>query len=156
MRYAMLLILLAGMACFTPTFADDADNGTTAVRKVRIEGLEFSENSFDWRHDWWKYLLVVLGGTLSLFLALRITRMLLRLILFAACIAIGAVGAMLVSPWLTPYVVAMLPRSVFEKFPPSVFSYSLAFLITYFIALTVMRLMHRPVVKESKDKDSMP
>ena len=79
MRLLLLAVLVLGAALAEPLLATESSSSIPAVAESINEHLELSRNGFDWRQDWWKYLSIILGCLLALFLAIRITKMLFHL-----------------------------------------------------------------------------
>ena len=156
-----LLVVLSVMLVGVPHVLAEGESTFNAVGEARTEDhsiqeknhidLELSKDGFNWRTDWWKYLCIVLGGLLALFLVIRITFMLFRLMVFAVCLVVGGLGSLIVTPYLLPHVNALLPEEVLQKVNPRVVAHSIAFLCCYFIALLIMWIIHKPMKKMKKD-----
>ena len=151
MRYLILVILVLGATMAQPLLATESSSSIPAVSESINEHLELSQNGFDWRRDWWKYLSIILGCLLALFLAIRITKMLFHLIVFAACLVVGILGSVFLSPYIQPFVSSLMTEEMAQKVSPSLVAQSLTFLLCYFIVLIVMWIIHRPMKKLKKD-----
>ena len=151
MRYLLLAVLVLGATMAQPLLATESPSSKPAVSESINDHLELSRNGFDWRRDWWKYLSIILGCLLALFLAIRITKMLFHLIVFAACLVVGILGSVFLSPYVQPFVSRLMTDGMAQKVNPSLVAHSLTFLLCYFIALVVMWFIHRPMKKLKKD-----
>lgn len=151
MRWLLLLIISIQMMVAVPVVAQEQASGNRV--KESLEQLEISEGGFNWRKDWWKYLLIVLGSLLALFFAIRITNMLFRMIVFSSCLAIGGLGSLIFAPYLTPLVERILPENVSEKVRPGIISHAIVFFCAYFIALCLMHLVLKPMRNVKKDTE---
>ncbi len=101
------------------------------------EGVNFSA-------DWWKYILMALAGIVILYLAIRLTLYILRLVGVLVCIAVGAMGAYF-AQLLNPRLEAFMPESV-QRFTPFV-SGLIGFLLCYIVATMVMMLIRKPAAR---------
>lgn len=151
MRYLLLAILVLGATMAEPLLATESSSPKPAVSEGINEHLELSRNGFDWHRDWWKYLSIVIGCLLALFLAIRITKMLFHLIVFAACLVVGILGSVFLSPYMQPFVSRLMTEEIAQKLSPGMVAHALTFLLCYFIALVVMWFIHRPMKKLKKD-----
>ena len=151
MRYLLLAVLVLGAIMAEPLMATESSSPKPAVSEGIGEHLELSKNGFDWHRDWWKYLSIVIGCLLALFLAIRITKMLFHLLVFAACLAVGALGSVFLGPHVQPFVSSVMTEEMAQKVNPGLVAHALTFLLCYFIALTVMWFVHRPMKKLKKD-----
>ena len=151
MRYLLLAILVLGATMAQPLLATETSSSGQAVSESINEHLELSRNGFDWRRDWWKYLSIILGCLLALFLVIRITKMLFHLIVFAACLVVGILGSVFLSPYVLPFVSSLMTEEMAQKVNPSMVAHALTFLLCYFIVLIVMWIIHRPMKKLKKD-----
>ena len=98
------------------------------------EGVNFSA-------DWWKYILMALAGIVILYLAIRLTLYILRLVGVLVCIAVGAMGAYF-AQLLNPRLEALMPESM-QRFTPFV-SGLIGFLICYAVGTFIMMLIRKP------------
>ena len=151
MRYLLLAILVLGAAMAEPLLATESSSVKAAVAEGINEHLELSRNGFDWRRDWWKYLSIILGCLLAAFLAIRITKMLFHLIVFAACLVVGVLGSVFLSPYAEPFVSSLMTEEMAQKVSPNLVAHALTFLLCYFIALVIMWFIHRPMKKLKQD-----
>ncbi len=109
------------------------------------EGVNFSA-------DWWKYILMALAGIAILYLAIRLTLYILRLVGVLVCIAVGAMGAYF-AQLLNPCLGAFMPESV-QRFTPFV-SGLIGFLVCYAAGMLIMMLIRKPAAPlrdSSRDK----
>ncbi len=113
-----------------------AGNGEEAAR-----ALEFSEEGFNWRRDWWKYMLLALGSLLVLYFGIRLTRMLYRLAVFALCVLAGLLGSFFLEPLLSPLLENRLPERLAEVISYRQLGYVAGFLACYLVASIVVGLL---------------
>jgi hypothetical protein len=110
-----------------------------------LESLNFHEGDFDWRKDWWKALLLILGGLIAVTILMRIARQLFRYIVLTACLAAGSFGARYFAPPLTPWLETKLPPSMLNVLPSIYWSYILTFLVCYILATIVLLVLKGPL-----------
>lgn len=91
--------------------------------------------------DWWKYILIALAGLAIVYLAIRLTLYILRLVGVLVCIAVGAVGAYF-AQLLNPRLGAFMPEST-QRFTPFV-SGLIGFLLCYALGTLIMMLIRKP------------
>ena len=113
-----------------------AGSGEEAAR-----ALEFSEEGFDWRRDWWKYMLLALGSLLVLYFGIRLTRMLYRLAVFAVCVLAGLLGSFFLEPLLSRFLENRLPERLAEVISYRQVGYVAGFLACYLVASIVVGLL---------------
>ena len=152
MRYMLMGILVFGLMQAVPAFAaEEPPVLKPLVTEEFNKRMMLSEEQGAWRQDWWKYLIIVLGGLLALFLAIRITKMLLHLVVFGACLAVGGLGSLFLSPYVLPYVNRVMTEDMANKVSPNVIAHSVTFLGSYFLALIIMWMIHRPMKTLKRD-----
>ena len=102
--------------------------------------------------DWWKYILIALAGIAIIYLAIRLTLFILRLVGVLVCIAVGAVGAYF-AQLFNPRLEAFMPESA-QRFTP-IASGLIGFLLCYAVGTLVMLLNRKPAAPlrdSSRDK----
>lgn len=119
--------------------AENASKGPNPIFKE----LEFSEDGFNWQKDWWKYLALAIGSLLILYFGLRITKMLLRLIVFLLCVGAGFLGAVCLEPLLSPWLSPRMPEGLTRFMTSQHVGYALGFLICYLVATLIISLLPR-------------
>ena len=110
-----------------------------------LETLNFHEGDFDWRKDWWKALLLTLGGLVAVTILMRIARQLFRYIVLTACLAAGSFGARYFAPPLAPWMESNLPPALLNTLPAIYWSYIATFLVCYILATIVLFILKRPL-----------
>ena len=98
-----------------------------------LRKLEFSQEGFDWRADWWKYLILILGSLLILLILLYITHLFFRLIITTVALIGALVGSLFIGPKLEPILQPIVPESLASKIQPAYLAFLLAFLVCYII-----------------------
>ena len=106
------------------------------------ETLAFSPAGFDWHTDWWKALLIAIGGLLCLLLALRVSMLIMKLVGVMLCILVGITGGFLGRQLLTGQIEEMLPESLGNCAPW--FAAILGFMVFYLIAAFLLYLIRKP------------
>ncbi len=109
-----------------------------------LEALEFGDEGFDWRHDWWKYLFLVFASLLALFLFLLLARMLFSLVLSLACLLISLVGSLILSPLLTTRLDQYISTPLFGVVTTRHLALGLSFVVSYLVTSLIMRLAYNP------------
>ena len=118
---------------------------TEHTLSTSLETLNFHEGDFDWRKDWWKALLLTLGGLIAVTILMRIARQLFRYIVLTACLAAGSFGARYFAPPLTPWLESKLPPSLLNVLPSIYWSYIVTFLVCYILATIILFILKRPL-----------
>ncbi len=119
--------------------ASTSESGTNKIFKE----LEFSEEGFNWQKDWWKYLALAIGSLLVLYFGIRITKMILRLIVFLLCVGAGFLGAICLEPLLSPWLSPRMPEGLTRFMTSQHAGYALGFLICYLVATLVISFIPR-------------
>lgn len=122
-----------------PAMENTPAKGTNQIFKE----LEFSEEGFNWQKDWWKYLALVIGSLLILYFGLRITKMILRLIVFLLCVGAGVLGAVCLEPLLSPWLSPRMPEGLTRFMTSQHAGYALGFLICYLVATLIISFIPR-------------
>ena len=110
-----------------------------------LRTLEFTNQGFDWRRDWWKYLVLALGSLMILYFGLHITRMLCRLAVFALCVGVGIIGSLLLEPRLAPLLANHLPADAARFFSAHHVGYVIGFLVSFGLATTLLHWLPGPL-----------
>ena len=98
--------------------------------------------------DWWKYLVMALGVILVVYLLIRLTLFVMRLIGVLICLAAGVVGGAFAQIF-NASLETRLPDSI-QRFTP-VISGLAGFLLFFMIASLVMSIIRKPAEK-AKEK----
>ena len=109
-----------------------------------LEALEFGDEGFDWRHDWWKYLIMVFASLLALFLFLLLARMLFSLVLSLACLLISLLGSLILSPLFTSRLDQYISTPLFGVVTTRHLALGLSFVLCYMVTSLIMRLAYHP------------
>ena len=109
-----------------------------------LDALEFGDKGFDWRHDWWKYLVLVFASLLALFLFLLLARMLFSLVLSLACLLISLVGSLILSPLVTARLDRFLSEPLLGVVTTRHLGLGLSFVLCYLVTSLIMRLAFQP------------
>ncbi len=146
----------------TPAKAEEAqaeeakgEPQSTARRETleeRLKILELQEGEVNFRKDWWKYLLMTLGGALALYVLVRVTRMLVRMILCLAGLAAGFLGGLLFGAPLANLISPHLPETIAEVITPLHIARTIAFLLTYTVAIAIGSYLLRPMKEKTSDQ----
>lgn len=117
-----------------------------------IKMLELDEKGFNWRRDWWKYMLMALSVVIVAYLTLKVTNMLFRTAIVMLCIAIGIVGSLLLAPVVTPWLANLLEGKLPAFLAPVYIAYALCFLLCYLIATAVTNAVGKPGKSKNDSK----
>ena len=117
-----------------------------------IKVLELDEEGFNWRKDWWKYVIMALSVILLAYLALKVTNMLFRTVIVTLCIAFGLIGSLLASPVVTPLLERLLEGKLPAFLAPSYISYALCFLVCYLLATAITNYIIKPGKRKNDAK----
>ena len=119
-----------------------------ATAALRAEGiaddLSLDPEGVNLNADWWKYILMALAGLAIVYLAIRLTLYILRLVSVLVCVAVGVVGAYF-AQMLNPWLESFMPEGV-QRFTPFV-SGLIGFLLCYLVATSIMMLIRKPAAK---------
>lgn len=110
-----------------------------------LKTLEFTNQGFDWRRDWWKYLILALGSLVILYFGLHVTRLLCRLAVFALCVGVGVIGSLLLEPRLAPLLAQHLPSQAANLFSAHHVGYAIGFLVSFGLTNLVLHWLPGPV-----------
>ena len=138
-----------GSAVHQMTTSETEQPSENALEQLKV--LELSEDGFDWGRDWWKYTIMALAGALVLFLVLHTMRLILRLLVTMACVAVGMVVAKACGPALGNWCMPLLPDAIALHASAEQVGYVLGFLLGYLLVSIVASLLLRPLNK-SKQK----
>ena len=128
-----------------PSSNEQQSTSSENTLATSLEALNFHEGEFDWRKDWWKALLLTLGGLIAVTILMKIARQLLRYIVLGACLLAGSFGARYFAPPLTPWLESQLPPSLLNVLPSIYWSYIVTFLVCYILATIVLFILKRPL-----------
>jgi len=121
--------------------AEEAESKSTS----QLEQLNFKDGDFDWRQDWWKALILVLGALFTILVLLRIARQVFRIIIVAICLAAGTIGAYLFQPATTPWLAERLPKSLTSIIPTEYWAYFICFMASYLVTTIILYILKKPV-----------
>lgn len=110
-----------------------------------LKTLELTNQGFDWRRDWWRYLILIFGSLIILYFGLHITRLLCRLAVFALCVGVGILGAFLLAPRLAPLLAEHLPSQAANWFSAHHVGYAIGFLISFGLSNLILHWLPGPV-----------
>lgn len=96
----------------------------------------------DFRIDWWKWLLIGFAAVLLLYLAVRLSLYIFKIIGAILCVACGVAGGYLAQALLNPVMRARLPENA--QYLAPVISGAAGFLLCYGIAAAVMMMVRKP------------
>ncbi len=111
----------------------------------QLKVLELDEEGFNFQRDWWKYLVMLVGGSLALFVLVRVTRLVVRLVLCIACLVVAFFGAVAFGPFIGSFLEPRLPEAALQFMSASNYGYVAAFLLCYAVALGIGGLLFRPL-----------
>lgn len=117
-----------------------------------LKELEFSEEGFNWQKDWWKYLVLAIASLLILYYGIRITKMIIRLIVFLVCVGAGVLGAICLEPLLSPWLSPRMPEGLTSFMTSQHAGYALGFLICYLVATLIISFLTRKMRVSSKSE----
>ncbi|MBQ6474422.1 MAG: CvpA family protein [Victivallales bacterium] len=132
------------------TISETKQPSENSLEQLKV--LELSEDGFDWGRDWWKYTIMALAGALVLFLALHTMRLILRLLVTMACVAVGMVVAKACGPALGNWCAPLLPDAITLHASAEHVGYVLGFLLGYLLVSIVASLLLRPLNKSKKKR----
>lgn len=115
-----------------------------------LDNLDFADEGFDWRHDWWKYLVLVFASLLALFLFLLLARMLFSLVVSLACILISLLGSMILTPLLTSRLDDMMSGPFFGVVTTRHLALGLSFVACYLVTSLLIRIIYHPTPSGKK------
>ncbi len=121
--------------------AKEADSDSTS----QLDQLNFKEGDFDWRQDWWKALILVLGALFTILILLRIARQVFRIVIVTICLAAGTAGAYFFQPVTTPWLTEKLPKSCASIIPVEYWAYFICFMASYLIATIILYILKKPI-----------
>jgi len=130
-----------------PASSRESAKNPDALEKLSamdLEALEFGDEGFDWRHDWWKYLIMVFASLLALFLFLLLARMLFSLVLSLACLLISLLGSLILSPLFTSRLDQYISTPLFGVVTTRHLALGLSFVLCYMVTSLIMRLAYHP------------
>jgi hypothetical protein len=130
-----------------------ASNANAALEKLaamELDALDFAEEGFDWRHDWWKYLLLLFASLLALFLFLLLAGMLFSLVLSLACLMISLIGSALLAPMFHARLEQQLSAPLFGVLTAQHLALALSFVLCYLVTSLIMRLAYTPKSQRKK------
>lgn len=125
----------------------NSGRGNAALEKLAamdLEALEFGDEGFDWRHDWWKYLILVFASLLALFLFLLLARMLFSLVASLACMLISLIGALIMAPPLATRLDHYISAPLFDVVTTRHLALALCFVVCYLVTSLILRLVYPP------------
>jgi hypothetical protein len=131
----------------------NSGKSNTALEKLatmELEVLEFGDEGFDWRHDWWKYLILVFASLLALFLFLLLAQMLFSLVLSLACLLISLIGALIVAPPLATRLDHYISAPLFDVVTTRHLALALCFVLCYLVTSLILRLVYPPKPRGKK------
>jgi len=129
---------------FTETTGAEQPSGN-GLEQLKV--LELSEDGFDWGRDWWKYTIMVLAGALALFLVLHTMRLIIRLLVTMASIAVGMMVAKVCGPALGNWCAPLLPDAIMLHASAEQVGYVLGFLLGYLLVSIIASILLRPLKK---------
>lgn len=112
--------------------------------------LSFHGETISWQQDWWKILVIAFAALLFIFLLVKLTLYILRMVGVLLCIAFGVVGAYISIVLLNAPLARQLPENA-QRFAP-VAAAIIGFLVCYLIGALVMAIVRRPAKPASSDK----
>ena len=134
-----------------PAQAEQATQKENSLQE-NIKVLELDEEGFNWRKDWWKYVIMALSVILLAYLTLKVTNLLFRTVIVTLCIAFGLIGSLLASPVVTPLLESLLEGKLPAFLAPSYISYALCFLVCYLLATAITNYIIKPGKRKNDAK----
>ena len=128
----------------TPPAEYPQETGESSMLEQQLMHLNMSSEEFDWRVDWWKYLIIAVVFIAVLLVLLRVGKALLRLLAFVACVAFSSFFAYYIGPLCAPWLLEKCPQLDMPQIPILYWSYGLVFLIAYLVAIIILRIIKRP------------
>ena len=105
----------------------------------------------DYRLDWWKWLLIGFAALLFLYLVIRLSLYIFKIIGAIMCVACGVAGGYLAQAVLNPLLAEHLPENVVHLSP--FISGAIGFLLCYGIAAAIVLLIRKPALPVAKKKE---
>lgn len=115
------------------------------------EELAFQEGQINWATDWWKCIIIGFSVLLFLFLCVKLSLYILRIIGVILCVVFGTAGAWVSKLLLTEKIAEYLPESAVPYAP--VLSSLLGFLVCFVVALGIMMLIRTPAQPMKKKSE---
>lgn len=133
--------------------ADAPQNPLDHLQKLEaLKTLEFTNQGFDWRRDWWKYLALALGSLTVLYFGLHITRMVCRLAVSVFCVGAGIIGALVLEPHLSPLLANYLPANAARLFSAHHVGYVIGFLVSFGLTNIILNWLPKPLLHSGHGK----
>lgn len=122
---------------------DTVDKPAHSVENIKsaFNRLNFSDNGFDWKNDWWKYLALALGSLMTVYFGIRLTKMLFRFVLFVLCVGAGVCGAIFLEPVLSPIIENHIPERLSGMVTSQHAGYVIGFLAFYLLASIIIGIL---------------
>ncbi|HOG50036.1 MAG TPA: hypothetical protein PKY10_05565 [Lentisphaeria bacterium] len=117
-----------------------------------LKTLEFTNQGFDWRRDWWKYLALALGSLTVLYFGLHITKMVCRLAVSVFCVGVGIIGALVLEPRLAPMLANYLPANAARLFSAHHVGYVIGFLVSFGLTTIILNWLPKPLLNSGHGK----
>lgn len=143
--FLLVFLLFSGTAA--PVRAQWSPATLPLPQNISETDYEAKENfcsfhsSFDWRRDWWKYLLLIGVSLLLLYLSLRLLSLLFSLMLLAGSGILSFLIAKILGPVLAPWMQDHLPQEILSKIPAETIGGIAVFLFSFLlIALFVFSI----------------
>ncbi len=116
-----------------------------------LKVLELDEEGFNWRTDWWKYLLMVTVIVCLAYMTLKITNLLFKTAIVTLCIVAGLVGSLITAPFITPPLAKLLQGKLPAFLAPSYLAYAICFLVCYLIVTAITNAVSKKKKKEESN-----
>ena len=117
----------------------------------QLRVLELDQEGINWRQDWWKYLLMLLSGLLSLCLVVYLTKVLFWLFGVLVCLASGLAGGLFLDALFTPWLPSLLPEAITSLVSASMICHILGGLVGYGAAACLLAFLLRPLKQKRKN-----
>jgi glycopeptide antibiotics resistance protein len=105
----------------------------------------------DYRLDWWKWLVIGFAALLLLYLVIRLSLYIFKIIGAIMCVACGVAGGYLAQAILNPVLAERLPENATHLAP--IISGAIGFLVFYGLAATIVLLIRKPAQPLEKKKE---
>lgn len=154
---AFFATIVAATAAATPAAPASApqDGATTHAANSGAEGflqaLSFSPDGIVWQTDWWKILIIAFATLLFLFLLVKLTAYVFRMVGVIVCLAVGAAGGYTAMIAGKEMVAAHLPENAVPAAP--FIAAAAGFLLCYFLAATVISILRRTATPPPQGKE---
>jgi|GEM_PF-2644237 hypothetical protein len=133
-----------------PVAASTPAAGRPVLDLEQLRLLELDRGAFNWRQDWWKYLLMASLFLLCLCLVVYLTKLLFWLFGVLVCLGSALAAGLLLSGLFRPWLPPLLPGALTAFLPAEFICHLLAGCLGYALAACVLTLISKPLRRKTK------